>query len=184
MAPTNDGVTGAGSMTPTAEGVSPGHGHPASVGRDRPRRPTRIERIGAVVIALVVVVSMVTKTANAVSTTDSRRAEGGIARWELDGAYYSCLTHQVEGLVPPDRGVWVSVRSANGSSVDITLKEIVAGYAPLTFRRTGHVDLSLVHAPRGTGCLGVRVKAVSADGAVRYGKGLLVSAVRLPGLEH
>ena len=77
MAPTNDGVTGAGSMTPTAEGVSPGHGHPASVGRDRPRRPTRIERIGAVVIALVVVVSMVTKTANAVSTTDSRRAEGG-----------------------------------------------------------------------------------------------------------
>jgi hypothetical protein len=76
------------------------------------------------------------------------------------------------------------VQSATGSSVDITLKEIVAAYVPLAFRPAGQVNLFLVHARRGTGCLGMRVKAVSPDGAIRYGRGLLVSAVPLPGLEH
>ncbi len=115
--------------------------------------------------------------------TDRLGSPANVARWNLDDAYFSCLTHQVEGLVPSGTPVWASGYTPNGNGTAITLKKVVAPYAPLADRSTGVVKLFLVREHNAArGCLGVRVRAVAPDGTVRFGSGpSLVSSLQLPG---
>jgi hypothetical protein len=139
-------------------------------------------RIATALIVLVVASAILVEVGSAVAATNRLGVPKNVARWNLDNAYFSCLTHQVEGLVPSGKRVWVSADTPNGTVDDITLKKVVAPYAPLAYRSTGVVQLFLVQVHGSTkGCLGVRVRAETPDGAVRFGSGSLVgSSLQLP----
>ncbi len=132
-------------------------------------------------IIAVVVSAILVEVSSGVSETDSLRSAQNVANWNLVDDYYACLTHQVEGLIPPGRTVWVSGRTPNGALDADTLRKVVVPYAPIRGSRAGLVRLYLVSARHAEGCLGVRVKAVSDDGVVRYGVGTLVSTRHLSG---
>ncbi len=137
-------------------------------------------RFAAALVVLVVASAVVVEARTGVAKTNSLGSSKNVARWNLENAYFSCLTRQVEGLVPSGSPVWVSVNTPGGPAIANTLEKVVAPYAPLAYLPIGVVKLILVEAPNGKGCLGVRVKAVAPDGAVRFGSGSLVSSLRLP----
>jgi hypothetical protein len=131
-------------------------------------------------VVLVTASAFLVEIRSGVAFTISLRSSSNVAHWNLDDAYFSCLTHQVEGLVPSGKRVWVSQYTPNGTRDAITLEKVVAPYAPLAYRSTGVVRLYLVRAHQPDGCLGVRVKAVAPGGAVRFGSGSLTGSLPLP----
>jgi hypothetical protein len=148
---------------------------------DRSRRPAISAGIAMAILLLVTVSAFLVEIGSGVTDTSSLRSASNVARWTLDDAYFSCLTHQVESLVPGGKRVWVSQFTPNGTGDAITLEKVVAPYAPLSYGPKGVVRLFLVATHRPKGCLGVRVKAVAPDGAVRFGSGSLAGSLPLPG---
>jgi hypothetical protein len=138
-------------------------------------------RIVTALIVLVVASAFAVEVKSSVAETNKLVSSNYIARQNLQYAYFQCLSHQVKSLVPPRKRVWVNLHTPNGTD-RTTLKKVVAPYAPIAFRSGGLVKLTLVgtHGTT-TGCLGMRVRAQSPDGAIRYGTGSLVgSAHDLP----
>lgn len=135
-------------------------------------------RIVTALIVLVVTSAIVVEVKSSIAKTNQLVSSNYVARQNLQYAYFECLGHQVRSLVPPGEPVWVSLHAPQGGE-DITLKEVVAPYAPIANRPAGVVELSLVEARRNTaGCLGIRVKAQAPDGAVRFGSGSLVGSLK------
>jgi hypothetical protein len=94
--------------------------------------------------------------------------------WNIDAAYWSCLTSQVESVVPPGTTVWASELSPNAPKSVRSLWKAVAGIRPLVVRRRdAGAKLFLVVAGKGNDCLGVKVKAVLLHHVVKYGTGTL-----------
>lgn len=154
---------------------------PVGERRTRARWQANALRLATALIVVVVASAILVDARSDVVYTNALRSSRNVAQWNLEGAYYACLTHQVEDLVPRGTRVWVSQQAPNGASGVLALAKIVAPYTPLSDRSAGVVDLFLVKAAHTEGCLGVRVKAVAPDGAVRFGSGLLVSSLPLPG---
>lgn len=103
-------------------------------------------------------------------TISSETGNHIVAHWDLDAAYWSCLTAQVKALVPEGQLTWVSTASPNEPDSYRSLWKVTAGIRPLTARASGVTDLYLVGDP-GTreGCFGVRVKARNANGTTQFG---------------
>ncbi len=116
----------------------------------------------------------------------SLRSPSNVASWDLEQQVVSCLTGQVERVVPPGDWAYISERSVLADLFAVKdpmvagqLSSVVARYWP---RDPGHehVELRLVQVRRSHGCLGFRVKAVWPDGSVHFGRTSLHSTTPLP----
>ncbi len=143
-----------------------------------PSRGANVRRIVAAFVALVVASAIVVEVRSSVAETNRLTSSGYVASQNLQYAYYQCLSHQVKSLVSSRERVWVSTHDPDGHK-NMSLKKVVAPYAPVAYQSTGVVKLTLVGA-RGTkgSCLGMRVKAESPDGTVRFGSGSLVGSTK------
>jgi hypothetical protein len=142
--------------------------------------PAKVRRFAALLVLLVVASALLVEISSGISETNYLRSSTNVARWNLDMEYYACLTHQVESLVPKGRPVWASGDTPNGPADAITLKKVLAPYAPLELKPGDLVHLFLITAPHDDGCLGMQVRAVWPNGTVRFGAGSLVDTHRLP----
>ena len=164
---------------PTATAGSASPIIPVSTGgdTDRPSSGQAWRWLASLIIVLVVAAALLVKVSPAVNETDALRSPSNVALSNLRAAYFSCLSHQVESLVPPGRPVWVSTHTPKIIFPAFQLQQVVAPYAPLEPRSAGLVRLYLVKARHNKGCLGARVKGVWPNGTVRFGVGPVVRPV-------
>jgi hypothetical protein len=103
------------------------------------------------------------------TTIRSATSKQIVAHWDVDQVYWSCLTTQVQSLVPAGQSVWVSPQAPNASASNQSLWKATAGVRPISSNRLGVIDLYLVKAPKGKGCLEVDVEAVHPTGIINKG---------------
>lgn len=138
------------------------------------RTPRRsIARTVASIVVVIAVVSVVWSAVIEVQNVESSTTPKDITFWDVDAAYWTCLVTQVKSAVPPGETVWVSQHAPNAPSFFEVLWKATAGIRPLSASRNGVTTLHLVRTSKGTGCLGVRVKATQPSGVVTYGSGTL-----------
>jgi len=131
--------------------------------------------VARLVIVVAFVAGVVWNADHEIKTVQSSTSNKIVAHWDVDAAYWSCLTAQVKSVVPAGRTVWASQVAPNAPSSVRSLWKATAGIRPLSIGKYGVIDLYLVSASKGHGCLGVKVKAVSPTGVVKDGKGTVPS---------
>jgi hypothetical protein len=140
-----------------------------------------VGRLASVGVPVLVGVAVVWSAVVGIGHSWSTASPASTAAWELDASYYACLAAQVHSVAPTSGEVWVSEVTPNSPQWYRTLWKVVAETdLTVTTDARGVVDLSLVTAPNGGGCLGVQVRAVYPDGAQRLGTGTLRSTRTLP----
>ena len=97
------------------------------------------------------------------------RSGSNVALWESDAAYFSCLTTEMQSVVPKGATVWVSNYTPGAVSWYKALVKVADAYRPVTDNSSNVINLSLVAAPQGRYCLGARVQAMFPSGTVEYG---------------
>lgn len=110
------------------------------------------------------------------TTIQSATSKQIVAHWDVDAAYWACLTSQVKSVVPPGHTVWLSQQAPNAPSSQKSLWKATAGVWPISSASFGVIDLYLVGAPEGQGCLDVNVRAVFPTGVILVGKGTVPQA--------
>jgi hypothetical protein len=127
-------------------------------------------------MVVAVASALVVKAGGGFSETLSLQSPASVARWDLDTSYYSCLSDQVKQVLRPGQSVWVSPATPGQPYWIATLRKVVAAYTPISSSPRGTTKLYLVRARHARACLGLRVRAVTRDGTVRYGRTSLVGS--------
>ncbi|HEY7947714.1 MAG TPA: hypothetical protein VID75_08560 [Acidimicrobiales bacterium] len=131
-------------------------------------RGSLISRVTAGALAVACVAGLAVGAVRGVRATAAQADPGEVSAWRLDLAYYDCLSTQAHSLV--HRGETVDV-SMSDPGLGVTLAKVVAPFAVITARPSGHVVLTLVTRPGPGSCLGSVVVARDPSGAVRDGRG-------------
>ncbi|HVC71161.1 MAG TPA: hypothetical protein VNC61_12975 [Acidimicrobiales bacterium] len=132
-------------------------------GRARVSVVTRVVAAGLVGVGLA---GLAVGAVRGVRATAARADPAEVSAWRLDLAYYDCLSAQAHSLLY--RGETVDVSMADPGS-GVTLAKVVAPFAVISDRRSGHVVLTLVARPGPGSCLGSVVVAHDPTGGVRTG---------------
>lgn len=135
-----------------------------------------MRRLVSALLVLAVIAGMALSAADEWHFARSAVTNEEVAHWDLDAVYWSCLTTQVQSLVPPGQRVWVSSQAPNASSSLRSLWKATAGIRPISPQAYGAIDLYLVDAPVGHGCLGTDVKAVYPTGIITSGTATVPAA--------
>lgn len=135
-----------------------------------------ITRVTSALVVLAVVAGVVVSAADEWHFARSAASQTEVTHGDLDAVYWSCLTTQVQRLVPPGQLVWVSSQAPNASSSLRSLWKATAGIRPISAQAYGAIDLYLVPATNGHGCLGTDVKAVYPTGIITNGSATVPAA--------
>jgi hypothetical protein len=140
----------------------------------------RLVMAGSVASALVALVGLGSLAVGAVHGGRGSSAQGSpaqVSAWRLDAAYYGCLSAQAHSLIRPGQVVDIPVSDPGAW---VTLAKVVAPFAVMSTRRSGHVVLTLANRPGPGSCLGSVVVVQELSGLVRTGTGGSLTGHRVP----
>lgn len=128
-------------------------------------------RVAALALAGMCGAGLAVGAVRGVRATTARAGPTEVAAWRLDLAYYDCLSAQAHSLVHAGETVDVSMTDPGPG---VTLAKVVAPFAVITDRASGHVVLTLISRPGPGTCLGSVVVARDPSGVVHQGRGSLL----------
>jgi hypothetical protein len=136
-----------------------------------------VSRIAAIGLAGACVAGLAVGAVRGVRATAAQADPAEVAAWRLDLAYYDCLSTQAHSLVHGGETVDVSMSDPGAW---VTLAKVVAPFAVITARSSGHVVLTLRTRTGPGTCLGFVMVARDPSGAVRDGRGGSLTGHRQP----